>query len=122
MTSGSRCQTEPHHLDPHLGSPSKDEPSRHFCLGHFPFTSHPTRDKMTSKVFIVTGASKGIGAAIAKYLLGQSHKVVVTARSQDPLEALKKSHPDQVEYVAGDMVDPEVEMIPNAVIPHLLTT
>lgn len=63
---------------------------------------------MASKVFIVTGASKGIGAAITKYLLGESHKVVVTARSKGPLEELKKSHPDQVEYLAGDMVDPQV--------------
>lgn len=63
---------------------------------------------MASKVFIVTGASKGIGAAITKYLLGQSHKVVATARSEDLLKELKKSHPDQVEYLAGDMVDPQV--------------
>ncbi|KAK7408179.1 hypothetical protein QQX98_009646 [Neonectria punicea] len=63
---------------------------------------------MASKVFIITGASKGIGASIAKYLLQQSHKVVITARSQEPLEALKQSHPDQVQYIAGDMVEPEV--------------
>ncbi|KAK7433270.1 hypothetical protein QQZ08_000206 [Neonectria magnoliae] len=63
---------------------------------------------MTSKVFIITGASKGIGASIAKYLLQQSHKVVITARSQEPLEALKQSHPDQVQYIAGDMVEPEM--------------
>lgn len=62
---------------------------------------------MSSKVFIITGASKGIGAAIAKYLLSQSHKVVVTARSSEPLEALKKSHPEQVQFITGDMVDVE---------------
>ncbi|KAF4471223.1 corticosteroid 11-beta-dehydrogenase [Fusarium albosuccineum] len=63
---------------------------------------------MASKVFIVTGASKGIGAAIARYLLSQSHKVVVTARSSEPLEGLKKSHPDQVQFIAGDIVDPQL--------------
>ncbi|KAH7013645.1 hypothetical protein EDB80DRAFT_710597 [Ilyonectria destructans] len=63
---------------------------------------------MVSKVFIITGASKGIGAAIAKYLLQQSHNVVITARSQEPLEALKKSHPGQVQYIAGDLVEPEM--------------
>lgn len=77
---------------------------------------------MASKVFIVTGASKGIGAAVAKYLLGQSHKVVVTARSQDALEDLKKSHPDQVEYIAGDMVDPEVGAALSCMNPRLLTS
>lgn len=64
---------------------------------------------MASKVFIVTGASKGLGAAVARYLLQQSHKVVVTARSEEPLVALKKSHPGHVEYVVGDIVDPQVD-------------
>ncbi|KAF5027806.1 hypothetical protein F66182_76 [Fusarium sp. NRRL 66182] len=63
---------------------------------------------MNSKVFIVTGASRGIGAAIARYLLGRSHKVVVTARSQEPLEGLKKSHPNQVEFIAADIVEPQL--------------
>ncbi|KAF4995319.1 hypothetical protein FGRMN_5218 [Fusarium graminum] len=63
---------------------------------------------MASKVFIVTGASKGIGAAITQYLLSQSHKVVITARSSEPLEGLKKSHPDQVQFIAGDIVEPEL--------------
>jgi NADP-dependent 3-hydroxy acid dehydrogenase YdfG len=60
------------------------------------------------KVFIVTGASKGLGAAITRHLLGQSHKVVLAARSAAPLEAFKTAHPGQVEYVAGDMVAAEV--------------
>lgn len=60
---------------------------------------------MSPKVFIVTGASKGIGAAITQRLLSQSHRVVLAARSQELLEAVKKSHPGQVEYVAGDLTD-----------------
>ncbi|KID98418.1 short-chain dehydrogenase, partial [Metarhizium majus ARSEF 297] len=60
------------------------------------------------KVFIVTGASKGIGAAVTRYLLEQSHKVVVTARSAKPLEGIKKAYPGQVEYVAGDMTSAEM--------------
>lgn len=63
---------------------------------------------MASKVFIVTGASRGIGAATTKRLLSQSHKVVLAARSQEPLEAVKTSHPGQVEYLAGDLTDPNV--------------
>lgn len=61
-----------------------------------------------SKVFIVSGASKGIGAAVTRYLLSQQHKVVLTARSADLLESVKAAHPGQVEYVAGDMTDPTV--------------
>ncbi|KND87766.1 putative oxidoreductase [Tolypocladium ophioglossoides CBS 100239] len=57
----------------------------------------------SAKVFIVTGASKGIGAAIAQYLLAHSHKLVLAARSKDLLESVQKSHPGQVKYLAGDM-------------------
>ncbi|KAG5985892.1 hypothetical protein E4U54_005745 [Claviceps lovelessii] len=60
---------------------------------------------MSPKVIIVTGASKGLGAAIARYLLGQSHKLVLAARSAEPLAALQRAHPGQVDYVAGDMTD-----------------
>ncbi|GJC82709.1 putative oxidoreductase C30D10.05c [Colletotrichum liriopes] len=60
---------------------------------------------MASKVIIVTGASRGIGLAIAQHLLKDSHKVVLAARSKDQLEALKTAHPGQVEYVAGDLGD-----------------
>ncbi|KAM9883300.1 hypothetical protein VD0002_g1645 [Verticillium dahliae] len=60
---------------------------------------------MASKVFIVTGASRGLGLAIAKYLLEASHRVVLAARSKDKLEELKTAYPTQVEYVAGDLGD-----------------
>ncbi|ROT41000.1 NAD(P)-binding protein [Sodiomyces alkalinus F11] len=63
---------------------------------------------MSSKVIIVTGASRGIGLAIASYLLKASHNVVLAARSSDQLEALKKSYPNQVEYVAGDLGNLEI--------------
>ncbi|KAF6807757.1 short-chain dehydrogenase [Colletotrichum sojae] len=61
---------------------------------------------MASKVFIVTGASRGIGLAIAEYLLRDpAHKVVLAARSEDKLRALKEAHPGQVEYAAVDLAD-----------------
>lgn len=65
-----------------------------------------------SKVFIVTGASKGLGVAIARYLLSQSHKVVVTARSKGPLDDISKAFPGQVEVVAGDITDAKVRQGP----------
>lgn len=64
-----------------------------------------------SKVFIVTGASKGLGAAIVKHLLAQSHKVVVTARSENLLQKFKDAHPSQVEYLAGDITSSGVSSI-----------
>lgn len=81
---------------------------------HLPTTAELTTAQkrhtlnMASKVFIVTGASQGLGLAIAKYLIGESHQVIVTARSAEPLEDLKRAHPGQVDYVAGDMTDAEV--------------
>lgn len=61
-----------------------------------------------SKVFIITGASKGIGAAVALQLIADSHKVVLAARSEKLLGQIKSSYPGQVEYVAGDMTDEKV--------------
>jgi glutamyl-tRNA reductase len=58
-----------------------------------------------SKSIILTGASRGIGLAIAHYLLQESHKVFLVARSGEPLEKLKAQYPGQVEYVAADITD-----------------
>lgn len=59
----------------------------------------------SSKVIILTGASRGMGLAMANYLLGASHKLVVVARSAEPLENLKKQYPGQVELMAADLSD-----------------
>ncbi|KKK15883.1 hypothetical protein P175DRAFT_0433228 [Aspergillus ochraceoroseus IBT 24754] len=62
---------------------------------------------MSSKTIIVTGASRGIGLAIAKYLLTapQSHNVVVIARSVEPLQKLKEQYSSQVAVLNGDLSD-----------------
>jgi hypothetical protein len=61
-----------------------------------------------SKSIIITGASRGIGLAIAKFLLRESHKVFLVARTAAPLEKLKSEFPGQVEFFAGDLKDFEV--------------
>ncbi|KAJ5101419.1 hypothetical protein NUU61_003641 [Penicillium alfredii] len=62
---------------------------------------------MTAKTIIVTGASRGIGLAVAKYLLTapQPHNVVVVARSLEPLQKLKAQYSKQVEVLNGDLAD-----------------
>lgn len=60
----------------------------------------------SSKVIIVTGASRGIGFAIAQYLLrNDEHYVVVVARTIDPLEALRVEHPHNVIPFQGDVAN-----------------
>lgn len=88
-------------------------PCLEFSKRHAPFATGLLQLSalMTSKVFIVTGASKGLGAAIVEHLLAQSHKVVVTARSEEPLRKLKDAYPTQVEYLAGDITSAGVGFV-----------
>lgn len=60
---------------------------------------------MSSKVFIVTGASRGLGLAIAQTLLRDSHKVFLVARTEKDLKALKEQHPSSVDFIAADLAD-----------------
>jgi NADP-dependent 3-hydroxy acid dehydrogenase YdfG len=46
--------------------------------------------QLTGKTAIVTGASSGIGAAIAKHLAEEGANVVLAARRKDKLEAVAK--------------------------------
>jgi len=57
------------------------------------------------KVIILTGASRGIGLAIAHFLLKQSHKLVVVARSEQPLRELGKQYKGNVAVLTGDLAD-----------------
>jgi len=53
----------------------------------------------------LTGASSGIGAALAEQLLEQGHRLALSARTVEPLQALAKRFPEQVLVVAGDLSD-----------------
>jgi NADP-dependent 3-hydroxy acid dehydrogenase YdfG len=63
---------------------------------------------MESKVVIVTGASRGIGLAVAESLLKASHKAVLVSRSAEQLQKLKERYPSQVAYLAADMTVADV--------------
>ena len=47
----------------------------------------------------------GIGAAIAEYLLQNSHNVILIARTEQPLDELRKRYPKQVLMLAGNLGD-----------------
>ena len=53
----------------------------------------------------LTGASSGIGAALAEQLLEQGHRLALSARTVEPLQALAKRFPEQVLVAAGDLSD-----------------
>jgi short-subunit dehydrogenase len=63
---------------------------------------------MSQKAFIVTGASRGLGLAIAEILLRASHKVFLVARSETELQKIKSQHGSSVEYIAADLGDLKV--------------
>ena len=63
--------------------------------------------KHTSRRIWLTGASSGIGHALAIELLQQGHRLALSARSKGPLQALAERFPKQVLVVTGDLTDAE---------------
>src|SRR4249919_447202 len=63
--------------------------------------------ELGGKVAIVTGASRGIGRAIAAELSAEGARVVVAARSQAELESLAASLPNDALVHAVDLREPE---------------
>jgi 3-oxoacyl-[acyl-carrier protein] reductase len=63
---------------------------------------------LTDRVYVVTGGSRGLGAACARILVAEGAKIVLCSRSEDSLKALtgELGGPDRVLPVAGDMADP----------------
>lgn len=55
----------------------------------------------------LTGASSGIGFALAEELLIAGHRLALTARTVAPLEELERRFPNQVLLAPGDLTDGE---------------
>jgi NAD(P)-dependent dehydrogenase (short-subunit alcohol dehydrogenase family) len=62
---------------------------------------------VSGKVVLVTGASMGIGEAIARAFSAEGAKLAVVARSLDKLEALARSLPGEALPLRADMSRPE---------------
>ncbi|WP_437396583.1 SDR family NAD(P)-dependent oxidoreductase [Flagellimonas lutimaris] len=61
--------------------------------------------KLKDKVCIVTGATSGMGKAIAKGLSSEGAKLILSGRSQERGVALEKSL-DNAVFISGDITDP----------------
>ena len=61
---------------------------------------------LESKVILVTGATQGIGQAVAQALLEDGHHVVLAARRERELDEMAQRYPDQALPVATDVADP----------------
>src|SRR5215470_7793102 len=59
-----------------------------------------------SKVWFITGSSRGLGRALAEAVLAAGHRLVATARNPEELRALVATAPDRSRAVALDVTDP----------------
>ncbi|MBK9747886.1 MAG: SDR family oxidoreductase [Chloroflexi bacterium] len=63
---------------------------------------------MAAKVAIITGASRGLGEVVARFLAGQGYALVLTARHAEPLQKVAlalSSFNVPVQTVVGDVTD-----------------
>lgn len=59
----------------------------------------------TNRAAVVTGASSGIGAEMARELCRRGHQVVLVARSADKLEALSGELGERAFVLPADLSD-----------------
>ena len=63
--------------------------------------------QIKDQLFVVGGATSGLGNATAKALVSEGATIIAVARSSDKLEQLKAAAPQQVETITGDITQPE---------------
>jgi NAD(P)-dependent dehydrogenase (short-subunit alcohol dehydrogenase family) len=59
-----------------------------------------------TKVFLITGSSRGLGRQIAEAALAAGHQLIATARRPESLDDLAERYGDQILPVALDVTDP----------------
>jgi NAD(P)-dependent dehydrogenase (short-subunit alcohol dehydrogenase family) len=64
--------------------------------------------RLDDRTIVITGASRGIGARVARVVSALGGKVVLVARSTDDLDRLASELPGPSAVVAGDVADPAI--------------
>lgn len=73
--------------------------------------------KLTNKIVLITGASSGLGAGVASLLVEKGAIPILTARSEDKLEALSKQLKGEHQIIRMDVQqDDDVQRVVNQVI------
>jgi NADP-dependent 3-hydroxy acid dehydrogenase YdfG len=62
---------------------------------------------MDRSTWLITGASSGLGYALAEYVLQQGDQVVAAARTLEPMAALTERYPDAGLALTLDVTDPQ---------------
>jgi NAD(P)-dependent dehydrogenase (short-subunit alcohol dehydrogenase family) len=65
------------------------------------------RTPLKSRTWLITGASSGLGYALAEFVLERGERVVLAARSMDSMSALAARHPDTALAVGLDVTHPQ---------------
>jgi NAD(P)-dependent dehydrogenase (short-subunit alcohol dehydrogenase family) len=73
---------------------------------------------LTNKVILVTGAGRGLGAAIVATLAREGARVIAAARTQSDLDTLVAAHPGRIDPWAEDVRTPDFRRRIEA-LPHL---
>ncbi|HEU4411923.1 MAG TPA: oxidoreductase [Polyangiaceae bacterium] len=60
----------------------------------------------TARVWFITGASSGLGLALARRALERGDRVVAAARRVEPLESLRQAFPDEARALRLDVTEP----------------
>jgi NAD(P)-dependent dehydrogenase (short-subunit alcohol dehydrogenase family) len=66
---------------------------------------HAFDQDFARSVAVVTGASSGIGRAVAEALVARGAVVAIFARSMEKLVSITSAHPDRMIAVAGDIAE-----------------
>jgi 3-oxoacyl-[acyl-carrier protein] reductase len=65
--------------------------------------------KIKDRLFVVTGATHGLGRGVADALLAEGALLIAVAREQPGLDGLVRDNPGQVEGLAGDITRSETQ-------------